>query len=383
MTRNTQFTVIGVTLASLALGVSGCASAPKVSQSAEEQSSVSPAISGKVVETMDAAGYTYICLEKDGKKTWAALPATKVAVGDEIKILGGAIMPGFTSKALNRSFDKIIFSGGLDQGKAAAPAPGAKQDPAAPAKPAEPPVLAGKVIETMRAASYTYVLLEKDGKRGWAAVPATEVKVGDEIELIPGVDMGTFKSTTLKRTFDAIHFSAGIKGAREKKVAAQKAAADAAAAAGAKAPVAGAKAPAAGTAAPAAGSPLPDGHPKLDAASTPAAGAPLPDGHPKLDAPTAGAPLPEGHPKLDAAMAPPAPAAEAPMLTGKVVETMEAGGYTYICLEKDKVKTWAAVPLTRVSVGEELTLAPGNVMHNFNSKSLNRTFDNIIFTNRP
>ena len=41
---------------------------------------------GKVVETMNSAGYTYICLEKDGKKRWAAIPATEVKDGDEIAI---------------------------------------------------------------------------------------------------------------------------------------------------------------------------------------------------------------------------------------------------------------------------------------------------------
>jgi hypothetical protein len=312
MTRNTKLSAIAITLASLALGLPGCAGPTKVTQVAE-QTAASSSISGKVTETMDAGGYTYICLEKDGKKTWAALPATKVTVGQEIKILGGAEMLQFRSNALNRTFDKIIFSGGLDQGSAPAAA-SAKKDTAPKAR--ENAILAGKVVETMDAGSYTYILLEKDGKKGWAAVPNTEVKVGEEIELIKGIDMGSFKSATLNRTFDTIHFSAGVKGGKPKVVA------------------------------------LPEGHPKTDAAAL-------------------------------AAPAPAAPAVVAAPITGKVVETMNAGGYTYICLEKDGVKTWAAVPAFKVSVGQELTLAPGSVMNNFVSKSLNRTFDKIIFTNRP
>lgn len=70
-------------------------------------------VSGKVVETMDSGGYTYVLVEKDGQKTWAACPATKVSVGDEIALKPGMAMPNFHSKTLNRSFDSIVFSGGL------------------------------------------------------------------------------------------------------------------------------------------------------------------------------------------------------------------------------------------------------------------------------
>jgi len=69
-------------------------------------------LSGKVVETMDAAGYTYVCLEKNGKKTWVAVSQTKVVVGSNMTFQPGAEMQNFTSKSLNRTFDSIIFSGG-------------------------------------------------------------------------------------------------------------------------------------------------------------------------------------------------------------------------------------------------------------------------------
>lgn len=70
------------------------------------------ALSGKVVETMNSGGYTYLCIEKDGKKTWAAVLETKVTVGQEIALQPGYEMVNFTSKTLNRTFDKIIFSTG-------------------------------------------------------------------------------------------------------------------------------------------------------------------------------------------------------------------------------------------------------------------------------
>lgn len=71
------------------------------------------ALSGKIVETMNSGGYTYLCIEKDGKKTWAAILETKVAVGQEIALQPGYEMVNFTSKTLNKTFDKIIFSTGL------------------------------------------------------------------------------------------------------------------------------------------------------------------------------------------------------------------------------------------------------------------------------
>jgi hypothetical protein len=62
----------------------------------------------------------------------------------------------------------------------------------------------------MNSAGYTYICLEKEGTKRWAAIPTTDVKIGEEIELLPGTEMGTFKSKTLNRTFDNIFFSAGI-----------------------------------------------------------------------------------------------------------------------------------------------------------------------------
>ena len=71
-----------------------------------------PSLSGKVVEAMNAGGYTYVLLEKKGKKTWVAVSEMKVAVGQNMAFLPGSAMPQFTSKSLNRTFDVIYFSAG-------------------------------------------------------------------------------------------------------------------------------------------------------------------------------------------------------------------------------------------------------------------------------
>ncbi len=81
---------------------------PKAAPTAQEDAS----LSGKVAETMNTGGYTYILLEKNGKKTWAAIPATEVKVGQEMTLQPGVEMQNFTSKTLNRMFESIIFSGG-------------------------------------------------------------------------------------------------------------------------------------------------------------------------------------------------------------------------------------------------------------------------------
>lgn len=70
-------------------------------------------ITGKVVETMNSGGYTYVCLEKNGKKTWIAAPQMKVQKGQIMSFQPGVEMVNFESKTLKRKFDKIIFSAGL------------------------------------------------------------------------------------------------------------------------------------------------------------------------------------------------------------------------------------------------------------------------------
>ncbi len=74
-------------------------------------------LSGKVVETLSSGGYTYVNIEKDGNKTWVAIPQTKISIGQEMSFKPGSVMTNFTSKSLNRTFDTIIFSGGV-KGKA-------------------------------------------------------------------------------------------------------------------------------------------------------------------------------------------------------------------------------------------------------------------------
>ncbi len=69
-----------------------------------------PQVSGTVVETINAAGYTYVRLENNGLEAWAAVPETQVKVGEEVEIAKGMVMSNFTSKSLGRTFSAILFS---------------------------------------------------------------------------------------------------------------------------------------------------------------------------------------------------------------------------------------------------------------------------------
>ncbi len=83
-------------------------------------------VSGKVVETMSTAGYTYVLVDTGSKKHWAAATEFAVKVGDQVSVAPGTVMPNFHSKTLNRDFDEIIFTGGISvkgNGTATDPAP--------------------------------------------------------------------------------------------------------------------------------------------------------------------------------------------------------------------------------------------------------------------
>ena len=112
-----------VLVSSLAFAIAGCqknevkpqmpAGQPSMQGAASPALKEDTALSGKVVETMNSGGYTYVFIEKNGQKTWVAIPTTPVKVGQEITLKPGMEMKNFTSKTLNRLFESIIFSGGL------------------------------------------------------------------------------------------------------------------------------------------------------------------------------------------------------------------------------------------------------------------------------
>ena len=80
---------------------------------------------------------------------------------------------------------------------------------------------------------------------------------------------------------------------------------------------------------------------------------------------------------------PPAPAAggvdTTPATTGTVVQTMNAGQYTYVQVDDGTKKIWAAAPQFAVAVGDKVSVPSGMAMHDFQSKTLGKTFDLVYF----
>ncbi|MFH1748504.1 MAG: nucleotide-binding protein [Planctomycetota bacterium] len=66
-------------------------------------------------------------------------------------------------------------------------------------------------------------------------------------------------------------------------------------------------------------------------------------------------------------------------MRGKVQETVNSGGYTYVRLATEQGDVWAAARQLTVAVGDEVELAGLMPMYNFHSPTLDRTFDEILF----
>ena len=73
------------------------------------------------------------------------------------------------------------------------------------------------------------------------------------------------------------------------------------------------------------------------------------------------------------------PTAGAPSARGTVVETMNTGGYTYVCVDTGGEKVWAAAPEVQIKVGDKVTIPEGMPMANYHSKTLNRDFPLVYF----
>lgn len=144
-------------------------------------------LSGKVVETMDAGGYTYVCLEKNGKKTWVAVSQMKVSVGSKMDFQPGQEMQNFTSKSLGRTFDSIIFSGGpMTSGAAPAGQPAASSPQGATGSKAQTAAKDKAVKVEKAAGENAYTVAEIYAKRSALNKKAVTVK-GKVVKVSQGI----------------------------------------------------------------------------------------------------------------------------------------------------------------------------------------------------
>ena len=65
--------------------------------------------------------------------------------------------------------------------------------------------------------------------------------------------------------------------------------------------------------------------------------------------------------------------------SAKVVESINSGGYTYIKVQEGSEQYWIAMTQREVKKGETLTYNEQGWMQQFHSKTLNRTFEKILF----
>lgn len=149
-----------------------------------------PPLKGVVMETMNSGGYTYAKLNVGGNEVWAAGPTTQLAVGDTVSVSTDMQMQNFTSKTLNRTFDKIYFTQGfLKPGQTVAEGTGPGQ---------------GVVQQTIDAGEYTYVQVASGDSAVWLAAPTTKVVKGQTVSWTSATPMKDFSSRTLNRTFARI-----------------------------------------------------------------------------------------------------------------------------------------------------------------------------------
>jgi len=202
-----RYSTIMSVLLTLALPVAGsCADAPKAPDKADAASVESikdsmsktghsmmggsaPAAgaadlspSGKVVETMDGGGYTYANLERDGKKTWVAFSTLETRVGDKLAFKDCMEMPNFQSKALNRTFDSILFCGQ----PVLKPTTAAKQVSGKKSPGSGSAAAAGKIQVEKATGANAYTVAEVFAKRG--ALDGKQVVVrGQVVKVSTGI----------------------------------------------------------------------------------------------------------------------------------------------------------------------------------------------------
>lgn len=64
---------------------------------------------------------------------------------------------------------------------------------------------------------------------------------------------------------------------------------------------------------------------------------------------------------------------------GKLISTLNSGGYTYAQIKTDDGNVWAAGPITSVKIGDQISFNGLMPMQKFYSKTLKRDFDVIYF----
>ena len=106
------------THAPVAKNLYGTSSSIQAKQSVEQSSNTRDVKAGTnhiatVLETMNAANYTYAKVEENGNVYWIAGPESAISVGAKISFIDQMVMENFTSKSLGKTFESIVFASTL------------------------------------------------------------------------------------------------------------------------------------------------------------------------------------------------------------------------------------------------------------------------------
>lgn len=158
---------------------------------------------GRVVSIAQAGPYSYVEVDQNGRRIWlAGNRTTSLARGGLVRWGDAAVMRNFKSKALNRTFDEVLFVAGIVPANVG-------QSPQTASAPT-PAANTGKVLAVMNAAGYSYIEVESEGDRKWLAAPQSTVAVDDTVAWNGGATMQNFNSKSLDRVFDEIDFVDGV-----------------------------------------------------------------------------------------------------------------------------------------------------------------------------
>lgn len=91
---------------------------------------------GKVLETISGGGYTYMNIDENGNKFWIAGPQTPLGKGSYVRFDEQMWMRNFKSKALERTFESIMFVGAISPGTSTSDTREVKERSAKKLKPA-------------------------------------------------------------------------------------------------------------------------------------------------------------------------------------------------------------------------------------------------------
>jgi len=192
--------VLSVVALTAVVSLTGC---DKKEEAVAEASAAHPVVTnelqGKVVEFNHVPGYTYALVENSAGSQWFAGPSAELEVGQTVYWTEGAMMQGFSSKALAKTFDSIMFIDGYFS----EPPMAASTVPAANAS-------TGEVMSVQVSAGYLYLEVDSGTGNLWVAAPMSDIAKGDKISWSNASLMTNFSSKSLGRTFSEIYFAGAI-----------------------------------------------------------------------------------------------------------------------------------------------------------------------------